>query len=75
MSSLSHKTVCTLSNLIHKSFGLREIKLIIYYSFIQLKIFSFQIIVFCVTSFFSVFAYIWLLIVLKWVSPDEVEIW
>ena len=35
----------------------------------------FQIIVFVVTALFSVFAYIWLLIVLKWVSPDEVEIW
>jgi solute carrier family 8 (sodium/calcium exchanger) len=31
--------------------------------------------VFGVTAVFSVFAYIWLLIVLKWVSPDEVEIW
>ena len=30
---------------------------------------------FVVTALFSVFAYIWLLIVLKWVSPDEVEIW
>ena len=35
----------------------------------------FQIIVFVVTALVSVFAYIWLLIVLKWVSPDEVEIW
>jgi solute carrier family 8 (sodium/calcium exchanger) len=34
-----------------------------------------QIIVFAVTALFSVFAYIWLLVVLKWISPDEVEVW
>lgn len=33
------------------------------------------IIVFGITAFFSIFAYIWLLIILKWSSPDEVELW
>ncbi|CAJ0584603.1 unnamed protein product, partial [Mesorhabditis spiculigera] len=31
--------------------------------------------VFCVTAFFGTFAYIWLLIVLAWISPDVVELW
>lgn len=34
-----------------------------------------QIIVFGITATFSVLAYIWLLVILKWVSPDEVELW
>jgi solute carrier family 8 (sodium/calcium exchanger) len=34
-----------------------------------------QIIVFGVTTVFSIFAYIWLLIILKWVSEDVVEVW
>eukprot|EP00094_Tigriopus_californicus_P004455 TCALIF_04293-PA protein Name:"Similar to Slc8a2 Sodium/calcium exchanger 2 (Rattus norvegicus)" AED:0.14 eAED:0.15 QI:0/0.83/0.84/0.92/0.83/0.92/13/236/826 len=34
-----------------------------------------QIIVFGVTASFSVLAYIWLLVILKWVSPEEVELW
>ena len=31
--------------------------------------------VFVVTSLWSMFAYLWLLIVLKWSSPDQVDIW
>ena len=31
--------------------------------------------VFGVTASFSIFAYIWLLIILKWSSPDEVYLW
>eukprot|EP00756_Hemistasia_phaeocysticola_P021101 Hpha_TRINITY_DN15757_c2_g11::TRINITY_DN15757_c2_g11_i1::g.37618::m.37618/K05849/SLC8A, NCX; solute carrier family 8 (sodium/calcium exchanger) len=31
--------------------------------------------VFCITSFFSIFAYIWLLIVLQFSSPDVVDMW
>ena len=31
--------------------------------------------VFIVTSAWSLFAYIWLLVVLKWSSPDEIELW
>lgn len=31
--------------------------------------------VFAVTAFFSVFAYVWLLIVLVLISPDIVELW
>ena len=31
--------------------------------------------VFVVTSMWSLFAYVWLLVVLKWTSPDEVELW
>ncbi|KAL9986334.1 hypothetical protein ACROYT_G000471 [Oculina patagonica] len=31
--------------------------------------------VFIVTSIWSLFAYVWLLVVLKWSSPDEVEMW
>merc|ERR1719495_1947398 len=31
--------------------------------------------VFCVTAVFSVFAYIWLLIVLVAISPNVVEVW
>lgn len=31
--------------------------------------------VFILTSVWSLFAYLWLLITLKWVSPNEVEIW
>ena len=31
--------------------------------------------VFCVTMIFSVFAYIWLLIILVVHSPDKVEVW
>lgn len=34
-----------------------------------------QIIVFGVTTGFSIFAYIWLLIILKWISEDIVEVW
>ena len=34
-----------------------------------------MIIVFGVTATFSIFAYIWLLVILKWSSPDEVSIW
>lgn len=34
-----------------------------------------QVIVFAVTASFSVFAYIWLLIILKVSSPEEVELW
>ena len=34
-----------------------------------------QIGVFAVTASFSIFAYLWLLIVLKGISPDEIEIW
>eukprot|EP00095_Tigriopus_kingsejongensis_P006608 snap_masked-scaffold634_size121673-processed-gene-0.13 protein:Tk06608 transcript:snap_masked-scaffold634_size121673-processed-gene-0.13-mRNA-1 annotation:"sodium calcium exchanger 2-like" len=34
-----------------------------------------QVIVFGVTATFSVMAYIWLLVILKWVSPNEVELW
>jgi len=34
-----------------------------------------QIGVFAVTASFSIFAYIWLLIVLKVISPNEIEIW
>lgn len=34
-----------------------------------------QIVVFAVTATFSVFAYIWLLVILKWVTPGEVELW
>ena len=33
------------------------------------------IVVFGITAFFSIFAYIWLLIILKWSSPEEVELW
>ena len=28
-----------------------------------------------VTAFFSVFAYVWLIIILVWITPDEVELW
>ena len=28
-----------------------------------------------ITAFFSIFAYIWLIIILVWISPDEVELW
>merc|ERR1719361_3237858 len=31
--------------------------------------------VFCITAAFSIFAYIWLIIVLVWSSPGKVEIW
>ena len=31
--------------------------------------------VFCITALFSIFAYIWLLIVLVFISKDVVEIW
>ncbi|KAJ7384559.1 hypothetical protein OS493_021190 [Desmophyllum pertusum] len=31
--------------------------------------------VFIVTSVWSLFAYVWLLVVLKWSSPDEIELW
>ena len=31
--------------------------------------------VFCITAAFSIFAYIWLIIVLVWASPGKVEIW
>lgn len=31
--------------------------------------------VFIVTSAWSLFAYLWLLVVLKWSSPDEIELW
>lgn len=31
--------------------------------------------VFIMTSAWSLFAYVWLLVVLKWSSPDEVELW
>lgn len=31
--------------------------------------------VFSITAFFSIFAYIWLLIILKGVSPGQVEVW
>ena len=31
--------------------------------------------VFLVTAFFSVFAYVWLLVTLKWISPNVVELW
>jgi len=31
--------------------------------------------VFCITAFFSIFAYIWLLIVLQFSSPDVVDMW
>lgn len=31
--------------------------------------------VFVITSIWSMFAYVWILIVLKWSSPNEVEIW
>jgi len=31
--------------------------------------------VFIVTSAWSLFAYVWLLVVLKWSSPDEIELW
>merc|ERR1711963_975824 len=34
-----------------------------------------MIIVFGITAFFSIFAYIWLLIILKLSSPNEVELW
>ena len=30
---------------------------------------------FCITAAFSIFAYIWLIIVLVWASPGKVEIW
>ena len=30
---------------------------------------------FCITAAFSIFAYIWLVIVLVWASPGKVEIW
>ena len=30
---------------------------------------------FCITAAFSIFAYIWLIIVLVWSSPGKVEIW
>ena len=32
-------------------------------------------VVFCITASFSLFAYIWLVIVLKVSSPDKVDIW
>lgn len=31
--------------------------------------------VFIVTAVWSLFAYLWLLVTLKWISPEEVEIW
>ena len=31
--------------------------------------------VFCITAAFSIFAYLWLVIVLVWASPGKVEIW
>jgi len=31
--------------------------------------------VFRITAFFSVFAYIWLLIIVSWITPDVVDIW
>jgi solute carrier family 8 (sodium/calcium exchanger) len=34
-----------------------------------------QIAVFAVTAIFSIFAYLWLLVVLKWNSEDVVEVW
>ena len=44
----------------------------------QIFIFFFRIknfLVFCITAAFSIFAYIWLIIVLVWASPGKVEIW
>ncbi|CAB4054749.1 SLC8A [Lepeophtheirus salmonis] len=34
-----------------------------------------QIIVFMVTSTFSIFAYVWLLVILKWNTPNVVDLW
>jgi len=34
-----------------------------------------QIIVFGVTASFSIFAYVWLLVILKWSSPNTVDLW
>jgi len=34
-----------------------------------------QIIVFGVTASFSIFAYVWLLVILKWSSEDQVDLW
>merc|ERR1712224_998548 len=31
--------------------------------------------VYCVTASFSVFAYVWLLIILQFISPDVCEVW
>ncbi|CAJ0923066.1 unnamed protein product, partial [Mesorhabditis belari] len=31
--------------------------------------------VFCVTAFFGTFAYIWLLIILSWITPNVVDVW
>ena len=35
----------------------------------------FKIVVFGVTATFSIFAYVWLLIILKWNTEDEVDLW
>ncbi len=34
-----------------------------------------QIIVFAVTATFSIFAYIWLLVILQWNTKDQVDLW
>lgn len=34
-----------------------------------------MIVVFGITASFSIFAYVWLLVILKWSSPDIVEMW